>query len=156
MITCTFEKGFTAHLRHVVVHAICVKGNSIVLVKRAEGIVEPGKWAIPGGFLDMNESGSEGVLREFTEETGYGGKVKACFRVFTRPRIQGTDRQDVAIDYLIESKKRVKKTEWDSVDVRWFALTKLPGKKTIAFDHWEIIQQYLKYRENPFPLPLVV
>lgn len=34
--------------------------------------VEPykGRWALPGGFLKMDESAEEGALRELQEETG--------------------------------------------------------------------------------------
>ena len=70
MITCTFEKGFTDNLRHVVVHALVVRDNEILLEKRAGDLNESGKWAIPGGFLSLDETTAEGVLRELYEETG--------------------------------------------------------------------------------------
>jgi len=48
MITCTFEKGYTASLRHIVTHAIVEKSGTLLLVKRAGNIPEAGKWALPG------------------------------------------------------------------------------------------------------------
>lgn len=42
---------------------------SVLLIRRAN---EPFQyaWAFPGGFLEMNETVEEGVLRELREETG--------------------------------------------------------------------------------------
>ena len=64
MITCTFENGRRASLRHVVVHAVVEKDGALLLVRRAPHLLEGDKWGLPGGFLDRDESLSEGILRE--------------------------------------------------------------------------------------------
>lgn len=48
---------------------------------------EPAKGTLdlPGGFIDMNETGEEGVAREVLEETGL--KVKKAVYQFTLPNI---------------------------------------------------------------------
>ena len=40
---------------------------------------------LPGGFIDMNETGEEGVAREVEEETGL--KVKKATYLFSLPNI---------------------------------------------------------------------
>ena len=81
MITCRFENGRSATLRHVVVHAVVERGGALLLVKRAPTLSEGGKWGLPGGFLDRDERLVDGVLRELREETGWSGEVRALLRV---------------------------------------------------------------------------
>ena len=59
---------------------IIIRGDEILLIKRGEGTVEGGKWAIPGGFVNTAakyaemwtalESPIDAALRELQEETG--------------------------------------------------------------------------------------
>ena len=49
------------------------KSLQVLLIERG---TEPfkGRWALPSGFLNPDESAEEGAIRELTEETGhYGG-----------------------------------------------------------------------------------
>jgi 8-oxo-dGTP diphosphatase len=52
-----------------VVVALTAVNNGLLLVKRN---IQPGygEWALPGGFMDMNESWQEACARELLEETG--------------------------------------------------------------------------------------
>lgn len=75
MITCTFEKGYQARLRHVVVHALVIKDGKILLVRRAPELLNGNLWGMPGGFLNRDETAEQGVLRELKEETGWEGEV---------------------------------------------------------------------------------
>src|SRR5207249_6056868 len=84
MITCTFEDGHAARLRHVVVHAIVERAGALLLVRRAPYLSEGGRWGLPGGFLDRDERLVDGVLRELREETGWTGEVRRLFRINSR------------------------------------------------------------------------
>jgi 8-oxo-dGTP diphosphatase len=64
MITCIFEDGGKGSKRHVTVDGIIVKDNKILLVKRGDNVTNPNKYALPGGFLDRDETLKEGVKRE--------------------------------------------------------------------------------------------
>ena len=156
MITCTFENGNGGALRHVVLHAIVEKNNALLLIKRATHLsLEGGKWALPGGFLDRDESGPEGVLRELREESGWEGTIVSLFRINTNPNRPHEDRQNVALDYIITPKKRVGDIDSETSDVRWIPIDTLPPLNELAFDHGESIEHYLKYRTDPFPLPII-
>ena len=85
MITCAFENGSPAALRHVVLYAIVEKDGALLFVRRAERLSEGGKWGLPGGFLDRDETLAAGTLRELREETGWEGEVVALLRVNSRP-----------------------------------------------------------------------
>lgn len=155
MITCTFENGKAASLRHVVVHAIVEKDEKLLLVKRSTSLsLEGGKWALPGGFLDRHETAEQAALRELKEESGWSGEVIACFRINTNPDRPHEDRQNVALDFLIKPVQQVGSNDAETIEVEWVSIDTLPPFDTFAFDHGESIQYYLRYRANPFPLPL--
>tara|TARA_B100001113_G_scaffold302081_1_gene261430 strand:+ start:1012 stop:1518 length:507 start_codon:yes stop_codon:yes gene_type:complete len=53
---------------------ICIKGDKILLVKRA---FDPGKgeWSLPGGFIELGETPEEAAKRELKEETNLDGEA---------------------------------------------------------------------------------
>jgi mutator protein MutT len=142
MITCRFEKGFEANLRHVVADAICLKDGKILLEKRDEKLNQGGKYALPGGYLDRDETIEQAVLRELKEETGYEGKIIKLFKIVDDPD-RNEDRQNVAFVYLVEAMEKTGEGDWESTEVAWFDLDKLPAPEKFAFDHYSIIQSYL-------------
>ena len=158
MITCTFEKGHTTHLRHVVVHAIAEKDGKILLVKRAPDLTEGGKWSLPSGFVDRDETCDESVVRELFEETGWEGNVTALFRIITNPKRRNDERQNIAFVYLIKPIAMTGEPDNESTDVTWAPIATLEKDypaDTLAFDHGETMSLYLRYRVKPFPLPLL-
>lgn len=156
MITCKFEDGDPAMLRHVVLHAIVERDGQLLLEKRAGDILESGKWALPGGFLDRDETAAEGILRELKEETGWAGRVVSLFRINSNPDRPREDRQNVAFEFIIEPLERVTVADTgEASKVEWVPIANLHPLETFAFDHGETIKLYLSYRKKPFTLPLL-
>ena len=61
----SFDKGYATP--KVDVRAFVLKDQKLLLVKeKADGL-----WSLPGGWVDVNESPSEAVVRETKEETGF-------------------------------------------------------------------------------------
>ncbi|MBI2196426.1 NUDIX hydrolase [Candidatus Daviesbacteria bacterium] len=156
MIKCTFENEVNASLRHVVVHAIVEKDGRLLLERRADDLLEGGKWSLPSGFLGRDENAEEGVLRELEEETGWKGEIISLFRINTNPSRPHEDRQNVALEFIVKPLEKINKSDSESSEVEWISIDKLPQFEEFAFDHGETIRLYLKYRENPFPPPLIV
>lgn len=156
MITCILENKRVTSFRHVVLHAIVEKEEKLLLEKRSGSILETGKWALPGGFLDRNETAEQGVLRELREETGWEGKVVSLFRINTNPKRPKEDRQNVALEFIIKPVKQVEKPDKEVSKVEWIPIENLLPFSEFAFDHGETIELYLKFRQEKFPLPLVV
>lgn len=160
MITCYFEKTKKpVYLRHVVVDMLVVKGKQILLVKRAgpKWYLEVGKWALPGGFLDRDETGAQAAVRETREETGYKAKVIKLFQVNDNPHRPGElERQNISLIYLMKSIKKLGDFDPHEVsEVKWFALDKLPPVKNFAFDHLDTIKLYKFTLQKRFRLPFV-
>jgi len=108
----------------------------VLLIKRGE---EPffGNWALPGGFVHMEESLEEAAIRELKEETGLDSIYLE--QLFTYGEI-GRDPRDriisVAYFALVNLAGKVLNASTDAADAAWFALDELPA---LAFDHDRII-----------------
>jgi 8-oxo-dGTP diphosphatase len=96
-----------------------------------------GMWALPGGFVDMDETVETAAKRELYEETNVSGVVLKQFHVFSEidrdPR--GRTVSVVFIGFVKEARKI--KAKDDAAEASWFKLSKLPD---LAFDHAKIIQ----------------
>ena len=163
MITCYFENKHKARtkkmqsgtfLRHVVFDAFVVKNNKVLMVKRAKYLKEGGKYAIPGGYLERDERVTDGTLRELKEESGYEGKIITLFRINDNPKRKNETCQNVSFIFLVKAGKKTGKPDKETKEVCWFDLDDLPDPKNIAFDHYENIMLYKKWRKEKFKLPI--
>lgn len=146
MITCYFENSKKpTNLRHVVVDMLVIKDKQILLVKRGgeDWYLEKGKWALPGGYLDRDETGEQAAVREVCEETGYEAEVVKFFGIKDNPDRPNEDqRQNVALVYLMKPLKKVGDHDHEISETKWFELDALPPAKEMAFDHLETIEKY--------------
>jgi 8-oxo-dGTP diphosphatase len=155
MISCSFENGSAASLRHVVVDNIVLRGDQILLVKRNGKLLEGGKWALVGGFVERDETIKEAVAREILEETGYRVTDITLLRIVDAPARPAEDRQNIAFVHFCAAQEKIGGIDWESEEIRWFPLNALPPRNEIAFDHADSIRLYLEYREQHLPLPMV-
>ena len=155
MITCSFENGNKAALRHVVVDSLVLQGDGILLVKRTNKLSEGGKWALPGGFVDRNETIKEAAAREIMEETGYEVADMTLFRIIDAPDRPAEDRQNIAFVHFCAAQERTGVPDWESSDVQWFSLSALPDEREFAFDHYSNIRLYREFLAGRQELPVV-
>jgi len=156
MVTCTFEDGGTGKLRHVTVKAITVnRKNQFLLEKRGPKLSRPGKYDIPGGYMNIDETTQQTALRELEEETGIQGKIKFLFRVNDNPNRPNEDRQNVDFIYVVEAINEEIKIDHESTEAGWYSENELPQNSEFAFDHLDSINKYLAYLKEPFQLPII-
>jgi ADP-ribose pyrophosphatase YjhB (NUDIX family) len=64
------------------VRGVVFQDHKILLVRERSD----GKWTLPGGWADVNESPSESVVRETFEESGYRTRCRKLLAVFDRDK----------------------------------------------------------------------
>jgi len=125
------------------VDTIARYGDGIVLIKRD---IEPfkGKFALPGGHVNLGEAPEDAAKRELKEETGLDIDISGITKVYAR---LGRDPRGytASITYHGVASGKLKAGD-DAADVYVVELCKLP--EDMAFNHREIIDDYLGVRKN--------
>jgi 8-oxo-dGTP diphosphatase len=108
----------------------------VLLIERKHPPFE-GMWALPGGFLNMDETLEEAALRELQEETGIRGVQLEQFHTFSKVNRDPRHRTitTVFIGYTDDNVSPVAGD--DAAKVQWFELDKLPQ---LAFDHGMVME----------------
>lgn len=108
----------------------------VLLIQRG---FEPfkGCWAIPGGFMNMDETTEQCAIRELEEETGLKisdvRQIGAFSKVDRDPRGRTITVAHLAI---VDAPLEVKGLD-DAAKAQWFPLAALPS---LAFDHADILR----------------
>jgi 8-oxo-dGTP diphosphatase len=108
----------------------------VLLIQRG---LEPflGRWALPGGFVRINEALEAAAQRELREETGICESYLEQVGAFGQPDRDPRERViSVAYFAIIPADKVALQAGSDARDVTWRALQDLPA---VAFDHRVII-----------------
>ena len=114
--------------------------HKVLLIKRKNDPFK-GQWALPGGFLEDDETLEQGAQRELEEETGIKIDNLKQVGIFANPGRDPRGRViSIAFTKVINSEVSVKAND-DATDAKWFDINTLPE---IAFDHLEIIDMALK------------
>lgn len=112
----------------------------VLLIERGN---EPfkGKWAFPGGFMNMDETTEQCAVRELEEETGL--RVSDIQQIGAYSKVDRDPRgRTVTVAYLAIVDAPVEaKGQDDAAKAEWFPVSALPQ---LAFDHEEIMQDALQ------------
>ncbi len=115
------------------------KDLKLLLVERG---IPPfkGMWALPGGYLQMDEDAIDGAKRELFEETGLRDTYIEQFRTFSAVDRDPRGRV-ITIAHLALVRISEVKGGDDAAKARWFPLTDVPQ---LAFDHDMILREAMK------------
>lgn len=125
----------------IIVTTIINNTQHILLINRLN---EPYKnhWALPGGFIDLNEDVEHAAHRELLEETNIENTKLKQFKTYGTP-FRDPRGHNVSIVYFtqVDANTNKPKAGDDAKSVEWFRLEDLPN---LAFDHKQIIGDYIK------------
>lgn len=119
----------------------------IVLIERR---YPPPGWALPGGFVDVGEALEQAARREAAEETCLEVRLKALLGCYSHPERDPRGHTISAV-YVGEATGMPRAAD-DAANVAVFAPDALPAG--LAFDHRQILTDYLHYLASGQPAPL--
>jgi 8-oxo-dGTP diphosphatase len=101
-----------------------------------------GKWALPGGFVRVDETLDDASRRELAEETGITKVYLEQLYTFGELRRDPRERVvSVAYYALVKLSDHRIKAATDANDAAWFGVSDVP---TLAFDHDQILAKALQ------------
>ncbi len=109
----------------------------VLLIQRA---LEPfkGRWALPGGFVRVDETLDDAARRELEEETGLRNVFLEQLYSFGNVDRDPRERVvSVAYYALVKLSDHRARTATDAANARWFPVSKIPK---LAFDHAGILE----------------
>lgn len=110
----------------------------VLLIERG---IEPfkGKWALPGGFMRMDETAEECARRELQEETGLSDVKVEQFYTYSAPDRDPRERVISIAHYALVRISEVKGGD-DASNAKWFSSDEIPS---LAFDHDYVLRMAL-------------
>ena len=147
-----FNKGIISYLEYIIhkvqngpfstVDAIIEINGGVILIQRSN---PPFGFALPGGFVDYNESLEDAVRREMKEETDLDLEDLKQFHTYSEP---GRDPRFHTICTVFLAKGKGKPNAGD--DAASLKVVKLEEieKLNFAFDHKKILSDYLIYKKG--------
>lgn len=132
--------------------------TKVLLIQRGPTtlpLAHAGKWAIPGGFMEPNETATQAAVREFNEEVSESVKIdpSSIFHVYTAtfPDRDPRQRTVSVVFTTVLDPKQVSGKPMDAVEItnwKWMdVLPILQGKTEIAFDHKNLLARALSVHD---------
>lgn len=129
----------------------------VLLIERG---LEPfkGRWALPGGFVRVDETVDDAARRELAEEAGLTNVFLEQLYTFGEVNRDPRERVvSVAYYALVKLSEHEAKAATDAANAKWFPVSKVPK---LAFDHADILATALerlkgKVRYHPIGFELL-
>ena len=129
----------------IIVTKSVANNSQILLIERKH---EPFKnqWALPGGFVDIDEEIDDAAYRELKEETSISGITLKQFQTFGKTGRDPRGRTISIVYYGNPDNPNFKaKAGDDAKNLGWFDINRLPQ---LAFDHKEIIDLFVQKKKS--------
>ena len=117
-------------------------GDKVLLCKRN---IEPrwGKWTLPAGFMELNETTLEGAARETHEEAGARIEMEGLFTVLSVPRVG-----QVHLFYRARLLSDVFDPGFETIEARLFGEDEIPWEEIAFRTVKETLEHYFADRRR--------
>jgi len=119
--------------------AVWIARGRILLVRRGRPPFR-GCWALPGGFVEPEETVEAAVERELREETGLVGRAGPLVGVYSGPD-RDPRKPTTTVAFLIRGRPGVPRGGDDAAEAAWLPVG---AARPLAFDHERIVRDALR------------
>ena len=126
------------------------KDSRILLVRE----VSDGKWSLPGGWADVNDSPSANIIREITEESGFETRVRKLAAVLDRsrhPHVPVAPYHVYKMFFVCEITGGAPKPNHEIHDVGFFREDAIPELSLARVLPTQIERMFLHWRQPDLP-----
>lgn len=142
MTTFTYDFPRPALSVDIVIFSVWNESLQILLIQRGSPPFQ-GRWAIPGGFVKIDESLEDAACRELKEETNLEAAYLEQLYTYGHPARDPRGRVVTVAYFALVPPIAVNEVQGgsDAINADWFPTENTPA---VAFDHQEIIQYALR------------
>lgn len=135
-MTYTYEYPRPAVTVDLVIFTIADNDLKVLLIRRG-GEPFKGRWALPGGFVEIGESLETAAARELKEEAGVSGVYLEQLYTFGEPKRDPRGRV-ISVSYfaLVDAGQQRIRAASDAAEAEWHSVFNSPK---LAFDHKQIL-----------------
>lgn len=119
--------------------AVWIHRGQILLVRRGRPPFR-GRWALPGGFVEPQETVEQAVARELHEETGLRGRAGRLVGVYSGPD-RDPRKPTTTVAYLMRGRPGRPTAGDDAAGAAWLPVR---AARPLAFDHERIVRDALR------------
>lgn len=125
------------------------KDDKILLVRE----ISDGLWTIPGGFVDVNESAGEAIVREIFEESGYMAKIVKMIGLYDKQKHEHPPQWPHIYKcfFLCELIGGEAKPSIETSEIGFFAKDQLPELSIQRITPRQIARCYAHYADPGLP-----
>lgn len=127
-----------------------IRGGRILLVRERRD----GRWALPGGWADVNQTPAECVEREIVEESGYAARAVKLAAVWDYRRHNAAVRHHSAVYKLFFLCEYVGGSPAASIETEaaeFFGPDALPELSVGRSTRWQILRLFEHFRDPALP-----
>ncbi len=126
----------------IIVGSVATYEGRILLCRRA---IEPklGLWTLPAGFMELNESTSEGAIRETVEESGANITLNRLFAIHDLPFLN-----QVHIFFLADMNSPHLAPGSESLEARLFQISEIPWQDLAFKTVVRTLEFFIKKDQN--------
>jgi 8-oxo-dGTP diphosphatase len=122
----------------LMVDVVIPSEGGVVLVRRGSEPYE-GRWALPGGFVEVGETVRQAAVREAGEETGLAVEISRLVGVYSEPA-RDPRGHNVSVAFLASVLSGSMQAASDAAEVEVLD----PSSVELAFDHARIISDAME------------
>jgi len=125
----------------IIVGGIIEKNGQVLLVQEKQEVCY-GKWNIPAGHLDPNESIMQGAIREIKEETGCDVELTGVATIANRIL-----EDDIFVEIIFTTKllnENIKIDPEEILDIKWWKIDDVLNNMDDKLRHQNFIKQPIK------------